>query len=124
MDFWNSIKHFEPHEFESPDEKGSGYEMNKQHILRLDMARKFADIPFKVNSGYRTEIHNKKVGGSPTSSHLKGLATDIHCPSPQLRWVMVKALLDAGFKRILIYNTFIHVDSDQTKVQPILKLMS
>jgi zinc D-Ala-D-Ala carboxypeptidase len=31
----------------------------------------------RVNSGYRTPEHNKKVGGSPTSQHCKGEAADI-----------------------------------------------
>ena len=30
-----------------------------------------------VNSGYRTEAHNKAVGGSATSQHKYGLAADI-----------------------------------------------
>jgi zinc D-Ala-D-Ala carboxypeptidase len=31
----------------------------------------------RVNSGYRTPEHNKKVGGSPTSQHITGQACDI-----------------------------------------------
>ena len=34
------------------------------------------EVPLKVNSGFRTEAHNDEVGGSKTSSHLKGLAGD------------------------------------------------
>ena len=32
-----------------------------------------------IRSGYRTESHNKSVGGSPTSKHLLGKAADIIC---------------------------------------------
>ena len=31
----------------------------------------------KINSGYRTPTHNKEVGGSPTSQHIKGQAVDL-----------------------------------------------
>ena len=33
--------------------------------------------PIIINSGYRSEAVNKKVGGSPTSNHLTGCAADI-----------------------------------------------
>lgn len=32
-----------------------------------------------IHSGYRTAAHNRKVGGSKTSKHMKGLAADIFC---------------------------------------------
>ena len=31
----------------------------------------------RVNSGYRTPEHNRQIGGSPTSQHIKGEAVDI-----------------------------------------------
>jgi uncharacterized protein YcbK (DUF882 family) len=31
----------------------------------------------KVNSGYRDPVYNAKEGGSPTSDHITGCATDI-----------------------------------------------
>ena len=31
----------------------------------------------RINSGYRTPAHNKQIGGSPTSQHVKGEAADI-----------------------------------------------
>ena len=34
-------------------------------------------VPIVINSGYRSEEVNKKVGGSPTSNHLTGCAADI-----------------------------------------------
>ena len=33
--------------------------------------------PIIINSGYRSETVNKRVGGSPTSNHLTGCAVDI-----------------------------------------------
>lgn len=34
-------------------------------------------VPIVINSGYRSEEVNKKVGGAPTSNHLTGCAADI-----------------------------------------------
>lgn len=31
----------------------------------------------RINSGYRTPEHNRQIGGSPTSQHIKGEAVDI-----------------------------------------------
>lgn len=85
----------------------------------LDDARDLASTPFKVNSGYRCSVHNKNIKGSPTSSHLKGLAADIATPNSHTRYLILKALLNVGFKRIGIYKTFIHVDIDTDKPQEI-----
>ena len=40
-----------------------------------------------VNSGYRTEAHNKKVGGAAYSQHKYGTAADISVePAPMVRY--------------------------------------
>jgi len=109
------MKYFLLEDFASPDLKGSGKEMNTYLLGMLDAARAKAMIPFIINSGYRTVGHNKEVKGSPTSSHLKGLAADIHCVDGVSRLKMVRALLSVGFRRIGIAKTFIHVDIDSEK---------
>jgi hypothetical protein len=43
----------------------------------LDKLREVWGSPIKVSSGYRCEKLNKKVGGSSTSSHIKGYAADL-----------------------------------------------
>lgn len=43
----------------------------------LDPLREAYGKPIKVNSGYRCEALNVAVGGSKTSQHKYGLATDI-----------------------------------------------
>lgn len=43
----------------------------------LDPIREMWGKPIMVNSGYRCPELNKKVGGKPTSQHLKGEAADI-----------------------------------------------
>ncbi len=85
------------------------------HYNKMVEARVLAGVPFVVNSWTRCKAHNKDVGGSATSSHLLGLATDIATPDSATRFIILKALLDVGFERIGIYPNFIHVDSDTSK---------
>jgi len=68
-----------------------------------------------ITSGFRCKKHNKEVGGSETSSHLTGLAADISCKYSRLRFMIVGAALQIGFKRIGIGKTFIHLDIDRKK---------
>ena len=89
-------------------------------IDKLQLARSLAGVAFVITSGYRCEEHNRKVGGVPKSSHVKGLAADIHCPTSSRRWRIIEALIKAGFKRIGIGETFIHVDKDPHKPMPIM----
>ena len=119
------MRNFNINEFDSPDAKGSGEKMDKCFLDMLDNARDIAGIPFKINSGYRTLEQNiaiyKKLGKKPIkSSHLKGLAVDIACKDSRARFVIVSALKDAGFTRIGISNSFIHVDSDSDKAQDVI----
>jgi len=47
--------------------------------LRAQYNLRYSDgsHPIVINSGYRSEEVNKRVGGSPTSNHLTGCAADI-----------------------------------------------
>ena len=48
-----------------------------EHADILEEFRQWLQKPMKVNSWYRTPEYNKKKGGVPNSSHLRGVATDI-----------------------------------------------
>lgn len=82
---------------------------------KLDKARELADTPFRINSGYRCEVHNANVGGVKGSSHTKGYAADIAVNGSANRFTILCSLLDAGFNRVGVYKTFIHVDVDPDK---------
>ena len=110
-------KFFKSTEFDSPDVPGSGKNMNHSTLLMLCEARKIADVPFKINSGYRTEAHNEKVGGVSNSAHLKGYAIDIATPNGKHQEKIVRALRQAGFKRFGVYTNFVHADNDPNKKQ-------
>ena len=111
------MRYFTFDEFDSPDAPGSGFQMRQEFLDRLDEARHIAQVPFRINSGFRTEQHNAMVGGTDTSPHLTGWAADISATSSNRRWVIIHALLQAGFTRIGVADTFVHVDSDPTKSQ-------
>ena len=109
------MKYFTITEFDSPDVVGSGKLMDKDFLEKLDLVRAKFDKPIKINSGVCTEEHNKKVGGKYNSSHLTGYAADLHCNNSRDRYELLICLLDVGFNRIGVGNTFIHVDSDPEK---------
>ena len=116
--------HFNINEFDSPDLIGSGERMNKEFLRMLDNARDLSGIPFKINSGYRTEAKNNAIyaslGKQPIkSSHLQGYAADIHCNNSQERLTILNALIKVGFKRLGISKTFIHCDNDPMKVNAV-----
>ena len=114
------MKYFKLEEFDSPDEPGSGKRMHKEIMHMLDAVRKKLGKPIKINSGYRTVARNKKIGGVNDSSHLKGLAADISCSNSVDRFKLLNLLLEAGFNRIGIAKSFIHIDIDKTKSQNVI----
>ena len=116
------LKHFKLSEFDSPDKPGSGSKMDKKFLEKLDYARHNAGVPFKINSGYRTKEWNMHIGGRVGSSHIKGLAADIHCNGSRDRALIVKALIQVGISRIGIGKTFIHCDVDKQKDQDVIWL--
>ena len=109
------MKYFKIEEFDSPDQPGSGDKMSPEFLEMLDKAREIAGVPFIITSGYRTETHNALVGGVDSSAHTRGFAADIACRDSKSRYSIVNSLQSAGFNRIGIAGTFIHVDSDDEK---------
>lgn len=84
-------------------------------LLRLDRLRSIAGIPVLLTSGYRCSEYNARIQGSPTSSHLSGLAMDISCSDSSHRYIYLRAAIVVGFTRIGIGKTFIHLDVDPEK---------
>jgi zinc D-Ala-D-Ala carboxypeptidase len=78
-------------------------------VERLVEARKLAMVPFKITEGLA-------IGGShvPNSAHARGLAVDLRCHNSVSRFKIMKALFDAGFVRVGIYDKHIHADVDDS----------
>lgn len=115
---WSKIKYFDKAEFECPC--CGECNVNEVFVARINRAREFCGIPFRITSGYRCEKHNTEVGAVPGSSHCKGLAVDIRCASGTARFEMINAMLLSGFTRIGIGDSFIHVDDDPDKLRSVM----
>lgn len=107
------MRYFDIEEFECSCCKEAP--MDASFLQRLDKARELAGVPFVITSGYRCLKHNEEVGGVPSSSHVKGKAADIKAEGSRERFKIVDALLEAGFDRVGIASSFIHVDNDDEK---------
>ena len=70
--------------------------------------------PVRINSAYRTEFYNKKVGGANNSYHKKGRAFDIYIKGVTPREI-AKYAASIGIKGVIQYNNFVHVDSRETR---------
>ena len=110
-----NLNYFSLSEFDCPSLPDSGKNMDINFLHKLDHARDIAGISFKITSGYRTKEHNAEVGGVPNSSHLIGVAADISVSGGADRYIILNALIKAGFKRIGVAKTFIHCDTDTNK---------
>lgn len=106
---------FEPYEFEQASPPCKITDMDPDFMKRLDDARALSSYAFHINSAYRSTVYEYMRGRSGTSSHCKGKAVDLSCLTSRCRLQMLIALLAVGFRRIGIYPTFIHVDSDSDK---------
>lgn len=69
-----------------------------------------------INSAYRTEAHNKSIGGATYSQHKYGLAADIHINgvTPKEIAAYVETLLPSS-GGIGIYKSFVHIDVRRVK---------
>ncbi len=103
--------------FSEEESKGLDYGL----MARLDTARDLCGFPIVITSGVRTAERNQATGGVSDSSHLKGLAVDLHAPPGQNeREKLIWALGRAGFRRIGIYSRHMHVDLDDGKAQDVV----
>lgn len=77
---------------------------------KLQAIRDHFGKPVLINSAYRTESYNKKVGGAKNSYHMKGMAFDIRISGVDLDTIC-KYAQSIGVLGIIRYNTFVHIDA-------------
>lgn len=110
VDWKNYERYFKKDEFVC--KCGCGQEdMDETHMDMLFFARKLAQIPFIITSGFRCTEHNKAVGGVEHSEHCFGKGTDIKCITNKDRLIIIDSLLKAGFNRIGVARGYIHTGS-------------
>lgn len=114
--------HFKSSEFEC--KCGCGLDkVDPSFLWHLNLARDYAGIAFVVISGCRCEQHNKAEGGTEYSDHLCLPAcegADIYVENSLARFRIISAALNAGFKRIGVAKTFVHLGSRRNNPQNVL----
>lgn len=90
---FSQLRYFKAAEFEQPES------MSYDLLVKLDLARGLAGVPFIINSDVRGD----------SAEHRIGEAVDLMCVSSRRRFQMVQALMAAGFRRIGVYDRHIHV---------------
>lgn len=90
--------------------------VDDQLIIYLQKIRDHFGKRVNVNSGYRCAKHNAdlKVGGSPSSHHVKGMAADIRVEGVTPEEV-ARYAESIGIQRIGLYDNFVHIGSDSKK---------
>jgi uncharacterized protein YcbK (DUF882 family) len=117
---WSTVRYFDREEFGYADD----IEPDESFVRMLDDARHLAGMPFELTSAIRTVEHNEEVGGVPDSAHLSGQAVDILCESSRARFLILSALLEVGFTRFGVADSFVHVDVDDGKPQEVVWVYS
>ncbi|MDH3325867.1 MAG: D-Ala-D-Ala carboxypeptidase family metallohydrolase [Gammaproteobacteria bacterium] len=90
---------------------GCGFDSMDAETLKIaDEVRDFVGYPITPSSGARCLIHNRNIGSSDTSQHVKARAMDLPLKNPKLAydWLCVKYPDRYGFG---LYKTFIHIDT-------------
>lgn len=80
----------------------------------LDILECLETIPvigeLKINSAYRSQDYEVRMGRKGDSAHCLGKAVDIACYDSRVRYHIIKTALQRGVSRIGVYKTFIHLD--------------
>lgn len=106
-----TAKFFKDEEFKRCSPPCSIEDMQQSTLDMLDKLRELAGIPIVLNSAYRSPEHDKARGRSGTGAHTTGHAVDIRCNTGTTRYKVLRAAFAAGFKRIGVEGSFIHVDN-------------
>ena len=111
--------HFNKKEFASKDGAGMPepvWQNIKVLASQLEVLRSHLNKPITVTSGFRSETHNNRIGGSKTSQHLLGKASDLQVKGlkPKTVYKAIEKLIEQG--KMLegglgLYDTFVHYDT-------------
>ncbi len=85
--------------------------IDSELLERLQAMRTEAGRPIRINSAYRCQTHNRRVGSADTSQHRRGKAADIVIVGlsiSQQRALCEKHFGDGGIGHA---KTFTHVDT-------------
>lgn len=86
-------------------------------VLRTEIGR-----PIRINSGYRSPEHNRRIGGAAESQHVLGRAADITVDgmTPTQVFRKIEELIAVGRMReggLGLYPTWVHYDVRGTRAR-------
>lgn len=79
-------------------------------------------VKLNYNSGYRCNECNEKAGGAKNSAHLRGRAVDVAISGSRERYLVLKAALELGFRRVGVGKGILHLDIDTSLDQDVIWL--
>lgn len=79
-------------------------------VCLLQLIRDNIGKPLIINSAYRTEEYNKKVGGAKNSYHIKGRAFDVSHANTNVE-ILRDYASTLKINGIIVYNTWVHIDT-------------
>ena len=95
---------------------GHSFPVSYEHMSNMQRFRELVGKPIRITSCFRCIVHNRRIGGSSTSGHTRGVATDCYIRGYSVYEMRKIALKIRGFKKgsIGIYPSqgFIHVATD------------
>lgn len=103
-------KNFKVSEFACKDGSDTVF-ISQGLVTVLQKIRDHFEKPVIINSAYRNDAYNKKVGGADYSQHKYGTSADIHIigVSPATIAAYVETIMP-NMGGIGIYSSFVHVD--------------
>ena len=110
------VKYFKPEEIAC---RGTGQIfVNKEALDKIDMLRSRMNKPMRINSSFRSALHNAKIGGAPFSAHsVRGGASafDISLNGFD-KSELINCSKGVGFTGFGInYKTFLHIDCGRAR---------
>ncbi len=106
-------RNFTLNEFKCPCCEADVEDVSMKLVSKLQLLRDKFKMPINITSGYRCERHNKAVGGSKRSQHLKGRAVDIdvsHYSAHDLHRLIRLIYASGSFSGVGIGGGKLHVD--------------
>jgi len=103
--------HFRVHEMACPCGKcGALANMQLEFMERLeDMRVNHYGYPMMINSAFRCDYYAPLIGVGVGDEHNTGWAADIRVTSDAQRYLLLEGARKAGFPRIGLGKTFMHV---------------
>ena len=94
--------------------------MTEEVICIASILRMLVGHPLRVNSGFRCESYNKRIGGSPKSQHLTGNAMDLTVGVVDYDFnLLVRYAEQSGCRGLGKYKkkNFVHLDCRNDKAR-------